>query len=99
MNEYLISPQELNEKLKNNEDIQLIDVRTPEKHQAFNIGGKLIPADELPNRLHELDPNQLIVTYCTSGGRSMHALQVLVNAGFKLVKSLDGGMTAWQAVF
>jgi adenylyltransferase/sulfurtransferase len=96
MNEYIITPQELTEKLKNNEDIQLIDVRTQEKHQAFNIGGRLIPSDELADRLHELDPDKLIVTYCTSGGRSMRALQLLVNSGFKLVKSLDGGMTAWQ---
>jgi sulfur-carrier protein adenylyltransferase/sulfurtransferase len=99
MNDYHISPQELHDKLKNNEDIQLIDVRTAEKHQAYNIGGKLIPSEELTERLHELDPEKLAVTYCSSGGRSMRALQILLGAGFKRVKSLDGGMTAWQAHF
>ncbi|MBV9575398.1 MAG: rhodanese-like domain-containing protein [Gammaproteobacteria bacterium] len=96
MNEYIISPCELKKSLENNADIQLLDVRTPEKHANYNIGGKLIPLSELPQRLDELDPNKLIITYCTSGGSSMTALQLLVNAGFKLVKSLDGGMTAWR---
>ncbi len=96
MNEYTISVRELDQALKNNEEIQLIDVRTAEKHQAFNIGGKLIPLDELNGRLNELDPNKKIVTYCTSGGRSMRALQILLEAGFTSVKSLDGGMTAWR---
>ncbi|MBX3709893.1 MAG: rhodanese-like domain-containing protein [Gammaproteobacteria bacterium] len=96
INEYSISPFELNKLLQNKEKIQLIDVRTPEKHAIFNIGGKLIPFDELPNRLDELPQDQLIITYCTSGGRSMMALQFLLSKGFTLVKSLDGGVTAWQ---
>jgi rhodanese-related sulfurtransferase len=96
LNQYVISPHELNELLKNNNTIQLIDVRTLEKHAAFNIGGKLIPYDEIMIRLHEISPDQPIVTYCTSGGRSMMALQLLLSAGFLSVKSLDGGMLAWQ---
>ena len=96
MNEYIISAGELKKSLENNSEIQLLDVRTPEKHANFNIGGKLIPLSELPNRLDELDPDKPIVTYCTSGGSSMTALQLLISAGFKCVKSLDGGMTAWR---
>lgn len=96
MNNYLISTQELKKLLQNKEDLQLVDVRTPEKHQLFNIGGKLLPFEELPHRLNELDPTKPIVTYCTSGGKSMRALQFLLTSGFKLVKSLDGGITAWQ---
>jgi sulfur-carrier protein adenylyltransferase/sulfurtransferase len=97
MNEFIISPAELKEILKNSNDIQLIDVRTPEKHQAFNIGGTLIPFAELSSRLNELDFLKPVITYCTSGGKSMMALQLLLKAGFKSVKSLDGGITAWQA--
>ncbi len=98
MNQYIISPCELKKSLENSEDIQLIDVRTPEKHAHFNIGGKLIPLSELPHRLDELDPHTPIVTYCTSGGSSMTALQLLLNSGFESVKSLEGGMTAWRTV-
>jgi sulfur-carrier protein adenylyltransferase/sulfurtransferase len=94
--EYIIFPQELNELMKNNADIQLVDVRTIEKHDAFNIGGKHIPTAELPDRFNELDPAKPVITYCTSGGNSMRALQFLLSVGFRNVKSLEGGMTAWQ---
>lgn len=94
---YIISIQELKNRIASGEDIQLIDVRTLEKHQAYNIGGQLIPFDELPSRLNELDPHKPIVTYCTSGGRSMMALNLLVSFGFVNVQSLDGGVTAWRA--
>ena len=96
MNEYLISPKELQTLLMTNADIQLIDVRTADKHQDFNIGGQLIPTQTLPEHIHELDPNKLTITYCTRGGNSMRALQYLVSIGFKQVKSLDGGMTRWR---
>jgi len=96
MPEFIITTFELNKLLKKNADIQLVDVRTLEKHQAYNIGGKHIPIAELTERVNELDPQKLVVTYCTSGGNSMRALQLLLSLGFKSVKSLDGGMTAWQ---
>jgi rhodanese-related sulfurtransferase len=96
MKEYVITPQELKELMQTSEALQLVDVRTAEKHQAFNIGGKLIPLDELPDHLNELERDKLVVTYCTSGGRSMNALMYLMSVGFTRVKSLDGGMTRWQ---
>lgn len=96
MNSYVIVPTELHNALTHNDDIELVDVRTIEKHQQYNIGGKHIPLEEMPTRLHELDKNKLVVTYCTSGNRSMRALEYLMACGFTNVKSLDGGMTAWQ---
>lgn len=96
MQELIISPLELKALLDEKADIQLIDVRTAEKHEAFNIGGKWIPYEELLHRLGELDQSKLTVTYCTSGNRSMRALELLMSFGFESVKSLDGGMTAWR---
>jgi len=97
LNDPLISVAALKQLLNDNEDFELVDVRTLEKHQAFNIGGKHIPTTELPLRHNELDRNKLVVTYCTMGGNSMRALQYLRSIGFTRVKSLDGGMTAWVA--
>ena len=96
MSDFTITSHELHELMQNNADIQLVDVRAIDKHQAYNIGGKHIPTAELAGRLNELDPGKLVVTYCTMGGNSMRALQLLLSKGFKSVKSLDGGMTAWQ---
>jgi rhodanese-related sulfurtransferase len=97
MREYIITTAELKKLLDEKSDIQLVDVRTLDKHLAFNIGGKHIPTTELSQRFNELDPDKPVVTYCTAGGNSLRALQLLLSLGFKSVKSLDGGMTAWQA--
>jgi adenylyltransferase/sulfurtransferase len=94
----IIMCDELKTLLEQKADLQLIDVRTSEKHLTFNIGGNNIPYEILAGHLQQLDPNKLTVTYCTSGHRSMRALELLVSIGFTNVKSLHGGMTAWQEV-
>ena len=96
MSPYVITPLELREALATSQEIELVDVRTIEKHQAFNIGGKHIPLEEMPVRYQELAKDKLIVTYCTSGNRSMRALEYLMSLGFSEVKSLAGGMNAWR---
>ena len=93
-----ITVEELHEQMRLiPSELELVDVRTLEKHQAFNIGGKHIPFEEMPQRFHELDKNKVIITYCTSGNRSMRALLYLQSLGFDKVRSLSGGMTAWLA--
>lgn len=94
--EFIITSFELNDLMRSNSDFQLLDVRTIDKHLSYNIGGKHIPMSELSDRVNELDPEKLVVTYCSSGGNSLRALQLLLSVGFKTVKSLDGGMMAWR---
>ena len=93
-----ISISELKAAIQEKQDIVLVDVRTLEEHQAFNIGGLFIPLNELPQRLNEIDQTKAVVTYCRSGGRSLMAVNILLAAGFTSVKSLDGGMMAWQSI-
>ncbi len=50
-----ISVQELKEKKERGDDFTLLDVREPHEYQISNIDGILIPQDELPGRLDELD--------------------------------------------
>jgi rhodanese-related sulfurtransferase len=38
-----ITSAELKKRLDANDPVHLIDVREPEEHAAFNIGGKLLP--------------------------------------------------------
>jgi rhodanese-related sulfurtransferase len=96
MQDYLISPNALKKLQEEKKPLQLIDVRTLEKHEKYNIGGRLLPSEELPHQLDTLDRTVPIITYCTSGGRSMRALEFLLSAGFTEIKSLEGGMTRWQ---
>lgn len=93
---HTISAQDLQLRLKHKEDIFLLDVRTSQEHQEYNLGGTLIPLSELPQRLTELDPNRTIVAYCRSGTRSLYAVQILLKAQFHSVMNLEGGVIAWQ---
>jgi len=77
--------------------IKVIDVREQDEYQiAHIIGVPLIPLSALDKRFTELDPNQEIYIHCKSGVRSLKALKFLREQGFKYVKSVKGGITAWS---
>ena len=77
-------------------DLVLVDVREPHEWEIAHIeGARLIPLNQLPERLSELDGHAEIVTHCHHGVRSMRALEILKGAGFGKVRSLAGGIDAW----
>ena len=77
--------------------IQVLDVREPDEYQVTHLPGtRLVPLSTLAQRLRELDPNQSYYLHCKAGGRSMKALQFLREQGFKHLKSVKGGITAWS---
>ena len=93
-----IDVQELRSRLEDGEKITLVDVREPHEHEAYSIGGILIPLGEIPSRAEELVPyqNEEIVVYCRSGKRSDTAKNFLIQSGFTNVRNLLGGMLEWQ---
>jgi len=92
-----ISVEELKRALDNGEDFILIDVREEHEYQIAKIpSAKLIPLGQLHARLHELDSSRKIVVHCKLGGRSMKACRMLLNAGFKNIWSVHGGIDAWS---
>lgn len=91
-----IQPEELKRRLDSGEDIFILDVREPHEYQICNIAGHLIPLGELPRRLNELDPSREIVAHCKGGTRSAKAVEFLQNEGFRSVRNLRGGITAWS---
>jgi len=86
---------ELKRRLDAGDDLFVLDVREPHEYQIANLGAKLIPLGELPNRLGELDPNREIVVHCKSGGRSQKASELLAQNGFKKLHNLAGGINGW----
>lgn len=92
-----ISPEELSKLMETSEDISLIDVRTAEEHQHFNIGGRLIPIDEIENQKDQIPLNSKTVVYCQTGQRSARAVQIL-NEQSEAVNfyNLEGGIDAWK---
>jgi sulfur-carrier protein adenylyltransferase/sulfurtransferase len=91
-----ITPTELKQRLDAKEDIFVLDVREPFEHQIANIGGTLIPMNEVPHRLGEIDREREVVVHCKSGGRSQRVAEFLAQSGYAKVSNLAGGITAWS---
>jgi sulfur-carrier protein adenylyltransferase/sulfurtransferase len=91
-----ITVQELKEKLDNGAGVSVLDVREPHEYEVANLGAKLIPLGDLPERLVELDKDENFAVHCKTGGRSANAVRLLQNAGFQNVYNVKGGITAWS---
>ena len=77
--------------------IQVVDVREPDEYEIAKVAGvPLLPLSQLNERFTELDPNQQYYLHCKAGVRSMKALSFLRQQGFKYVKSVKGGISAWS---
>ena len=87
--------EELKRRLDAGDDLFILDVREPNEYQICNLGGHLIPLNDLPSRVHELDSSREIVAHCKMGGRSAKAVEFLQSVGFKRVKNLRGGILEW----
>jgi rhodanese-related sulfurtransferase len=89
---------ELQTLLKEEPDVLLLDVRTPEEYHTLGHipGARLLPIYELPGQLSSLDPQQKIVVICEHGIRSHDASHYLVYQGFQQVLQLSAGMAEWN---
>jgi len=90
-----ISVQELQEKLENKEDFQLIDVREDFEYEMSNLGGLLIPLGGILIETEKIEKEKPVVVMCRSGKRSAVAIMQLENQGFTNLYNLLGGITAW----
>ncbi len=91
-----LSVKELKRRLDAGEDMFILDVREPYEYQIANIGGTLIPQNEVPQRLGEIDRDREIVVQCRSGARSQRIAEFLKQAGYAKVVNLAGGILAWS---
>jgi sulfur-carrier protein adenylyltransferase/sulfurtransferase len=78
------------------EDIFLLDVREPYEYQIAQIGGTLIPQNDVPNRLAEIPRDREIIVHCRSGARSQKIAELLKQSGYKDVVNVAGGILAWS---
>lgn len=94
--EYEITVQELKDRLDRGDRPFILDVRQPHEYQICQLSGStLIPLDQLPSRMSELDSSREMVVHCKMGGRSAQAVKLLQQAGFRKIKNLVGGIDAW----
>jgi adenylyltransferase/sulfurtransferase len=87
----------LKSRIDKGDKFQFVDVREPHEFQIASIpGATLIPLNDVPKRMGELDPNTEVIVHCKMGGRSAKACDFLRAQGFKNVKNVLGGIIAWS---
>lgn len=93
-----ISPQVFSEKLKEDRNAVLVDVRTPGEYRRGHIPGSVnidIHDVEFKKIVSELDKSKNYYLYCRSGSRSANALEFMKASGFTNVYNLEGGLLNW----
>lgn len=94
-----ISPNQAYSLLQKDENVTLLDVRTPEEYAQEHIqGATLIPVQILNTNLPQLQnvKNKKIIVYCHSGNRSVEASRILVKNGF-VPLNIKGGISQWKS--
>lgn len=92
-----ISPEAAYQRLLDDPQVIIVDVRQPVETQSGSVpGAVLIPLTEFGRRLAELPHDRPILTICRSSHRSPIAARQLKRAGYDVTNVL-GGTMAWQA--
>ena len=92
-----IEPRDLSEKLRNGDQINLLDVRTREEFEAVKIdGAKLFTQELMQEILGKWSRQDPFVVYDHSGTKSLDAAAYFQGHGFENVKVLRGGIDAWS---
>jgi len=91
-----LTVKELKARRDAGDDIFLLDVREPYEVQIAQIGGTVIPQNDVPQRLAEIPRDREIVVHCRSGARSQRIAEFLKQSGYQNVVNLAGGILAWS---
>ena len=86
------------EKLVAGAELLLLDCREPKEYELVHLSdATLLPMDELPGRIDELEPHRgkEIIVYCHLGIRSLQVATWMREQGFLQAKSMIGGIEQW----
>lgn len=96
----LITPHDLMELQKNNENITIIDTRDPKSYEKNHVLNAInIPLAELREKASTLDKSKKTIVYCNKGVTGNASQNVLRSKGFKEVYNLSGGNKNYQEIF
>ncbi|MFD1257751.1 rhodanese-like domain-containing protein [Mucilaginibacter terrae] len=95
-----ISAAELQNRINNGEEVQVLDVREPIEYHTHNIGGINIALSKLEVNFRQLSWNKTdeIIVICQAGLRSQTAQLILQQNGYQNVRNLTGGLLALRRV-
>ena len=94
-----ISPEDTLNAVSNRE-AYLLDVREPNETsvEAVKLPWVIyLPLSLIESRLAEIPKDNLVITACPGGIRSVRVANLLYNTGFTNIASLDGGLNLWKA--
>lgn len=91
-----ITAEEVQRKLENGENIELIDVREDDEVEAGMIPqARHIRMNDIPEQLDALDKDKETIFICRSGGRSANVCAYLQDRGYDVV-NMVGGMLDYK---
>lgn len=102
-----LTPKDLFERMKTQENVVLLDVRAKEKYDDFHIEGSSIENLHIhKGEIFKLEENneevidslprdKEIVVTCTTGNSAAKCANILSQRDYKVLV-LEGGITAWQ---
>jgi len=94
----LVTPEEMQE-LSELDDVQVVDVRTPEEYKEGHIANSQninYFSDDFDREIRQLDKSKPVIVYCKSGKRSGKCVDKMKEAGFVKIYDLDGGIAKWK---
>ena len=84
--------------LLQNEDMQLVDVRTVEEfnEQYIKDAENIVYDDNFEEKLGKLEKDKPIIIYCRSGRRTALSADIMEKQGFIKIYELEGGIMQWM---
>lgn len=97
---HLIEVPAASQLIEKNQALRILDVRTAEEYKEGHLeGAVLVPVQEkafVEEVKKSIKPDEPVLVYCRSGGRSAKAVAMLREAGYTKLQELKGGMIAWE---
>lgn len=90
-----LSQQEMKDMVRNNNNVILLDVRSPQEFEEGHLDGAInIPTYEIYSKASKIltDKEAIIIAYCTLGVRSKNVIKILKKMGYKNLYHLDSGI-------
>ncbi len=97
-----ITPQELQTRLAQGDQVVVFDLRQPWEYQSGHIpGARSLFIQEIPVRLGELPTDIDIVFQCWHGHTSLDVSAYVIEQGWQAthIASLRGGMAGWVQAY
>ena len=95
-----VSPDEAEKALKEQKNVVVLDVRTPEEFKAGHIAGAKnidFNGPDFAKQIGALDKSKTYLVHCGGGGRSTRSLEAFKEQKFSSILHLDKGFKAWES--